>query len=88
VFGLLLVAASATLAQSGGGYDLHWSTPTAGGNAMAGASGYALTGTIARTDANAHGPMTSAGGYALSGGFWSGTHENDSIFHGGFEAAP
>ncbi len=85
----MLIAAPVSLAQSGGGYDLHWNTSAAGGGAMNGASGYTLIGTIAQPDANAHDPMTGSGSYALRGGFWVGVHEgSDEIFRNGFEAAP
>ena len=86
---MLIIAAPASLAQSGGGYDLRWSEHTAGGGQVNGANGYALTGTIARVDANAHGPMSGAGNYALNGGFWAGVHEgSDVIFRSGFEGVP
>ncbi len=56
---------------------------------MNGAGGYTLTGTIAQSDASAHGPMIGAGSYALNGAFWAGVHEgSDVIFRTGFEAAP
>jgi hypothetical protein len=82
----LLLAAPVLLAQSGGGYDLHWSTQSAGGGAMNGANGYTLHGTIARPDATAS-AMIGSGDYALRGGFWAGVHETgDRVFSNGFEA--
>jgi hypothetical protein len=70
---VLLVAAilgtSAALAQTGGGYDLTWSTIDAGGGSSAG-SGYQLSGTLGQPDAGA---LHNGGSYSLSGGFWGGT---------------
>ncbi len=55
------------LAQTGGGYDLTWSTIDGGGGASA-AGSYQLAGTLGQPDAG-----TSLGGaYTLSGGFWNG----------------
>ena len=53
-------------AQSGGGYDLTWSTIDGGGGASSGA--YSLGGTVGQPDAGA---MT-GGAYSLVGGFWGG----------------
>ena len=55
------------LAQSGGGYDLTWSTIDGGGGTSSG-GGYVLGGTVGQPDA---GTMT-GGIYTLAGGFWSG----------------
>lgn len=86
--GALLVAASAPLAQSGGGYDLRWSAQGAGGGTMSGPNGYTLAGTLARPDASAS-TQTGASAYALRGGFWAGIHETgDNVFRNGFEPAP
>jgi hypothetical protein len=55
-------------AQSGGGYDLTWSTVDGGGQESTGGE-FVLRGTVGQADA--HEPMTDAGGvYELSGGFW------------------
>jgi hypothetical protein len=62
----LLVPVSAS-AQSGGDYDLSWSTIDGGGGTSTGGN-YSLSGTIGQPDA---GTMT-GGDYALAGGFWSG----------------
>ena len=83
---LLLAGANAALAQSGGGYDLHWNVPAAGGGSMSGANGYILKGTLTQADANPAGAMTGNGGYALRGGFWHGPP--DVIFANGFDTAP
>jgi len=53
------------VAQSGGGYDLTWSTIDGGGGASSGGS-YLLGGTVGQPDAGA---MT-GGIYTLVGGFW------------------
>jgi len=86
VVGTLLILSPVLLAQSGGNYDLRWSTLTSGGGMMSGASGYSLNGAISPPDANAAGSMNGAGNYALRGGFWAGVHESsDAIFRNGFE---
>ena len=60
---LLLLAAGA-LAQTGGGFDLSWSTVDGGGGASSG--GFSLEGTIGQPDAG----TLSGGGFTLQGGFW------------------
>jgi hypothetical protein len=55
------------LAQSGGGYDLTWSTIDGGGGASSG-GGYLLGGTIGQPDSG----MMSGGVCTLVGGFWGG----------------
>jgi hypothetical protein len=62
--GVLANAPTAT-AQSGGGYDLSWSTVDGGGGQSSG-GGYTLTGTAGQPDAGAQ----SGGGYTVAGGFW------------------
>lgn len=64
---LFLLLASAALAQSGGGYDLGWSTVD-GGGAWSTGGGYALGGTAGQPDAG----LLAGGGYTLAGGFWPG----------------
>lgn len=66
----VLAWAGALLAQTGGGYDLTWSTIDGGGVMFSAAGGYELGGTIGQCDAGpAGGPMT-GGSYELVGGFW------------------
>jgi hypothetical protein len=71
-FILLLALATAlvlpVLAQTGGGYDLTWSTVDGGGATFSEGGGYKLGGTIGQPDAGA----MADGDYALSGGFWGG----------------
>ncbi len=55
-------------AQTGGGYDLTWSTLDSGGGAIA-SSGYALVGTAGQPDAIS---ALTGGGFTLAGGFWGG----------------
>jgi hypothetical protein len=64
---LALAGATTSLAQTGGGYDLTWSTIDGGGGTSAG-GGYTLTGAIGQPDAG----VMSGGGYTLTGGFWVG----------------
>ena len=56
---LLSLLSSVTLAQSGGGYDLTWSTIDGGGATWSEGGGYALGGTIGQPDAG----VLSGGGY-------------------------
>lgn len=62
-----VVLARPVQAQSGGGYDLTWSTIDGGGGASSGGA-YSLGGTAGQPDAGA---MT-GGAYTLVGGFWGG----------------
>ena len=64
----IILAASAALAQTGGGYDLTWSTIDGGGGSSTG-NGYQLAGTFGQPDA---GPTLSDRVYSLSGGLWAG----------------
>ena len=71
VVGLLVtgtVWASIAHAQTGGGYDLTWSTIDGGGYMFSTGGNYSLGGTIGQPDAGALG----GGSYTLAGGFWSG----------------
>ena len=75
---LLLLAAPAVLAQSGGGYSMacSWSTVDGGGEtfpgqaARTGSTGgsYTLGGTAGQPDAG----LLTGGSYTLGGGFWGG----------------
>jgi len=65
---LLLLAAPAVLAQSGGGYDLSWSTVDGGGEASSSGGVYILGGTAGQPDAG----LLTGGSYTLGGGFWGG----------------
>ena len=64
----LLLIGSAALAQSGGGYDLSWSTVDAGGLSFAGGGSYVLGATAGQPDAG----QLSSGDYVLGGGYWGG----------------
>jgi hypothetical protein len=63
----IFLTSTAVLAQSGGDYDLSWSTIDGGGGTSTGGD-YVLSGTIGQPDA---GEM-SGGDYELTGGFWGG----------------
>ena len=63
-------------AQTGGGYDLTWSTIDGGGGSSTG-GGYQLIGTLGQPDA---GTTLCGGGYALSGGFWSGAASGSKVY--------
>ncbi len=62
---LVLVPALA-LAQSGGPYDLSWSTIDGGGHTFSAGGSYELGGTAGQADAG----LMSGGNYELSAGFW------------------
>ena len=64
---IALSLASSALAQTGGNYDLTWSTVDGGGAATVGGP-YELAGTVGQFDAAS---TLSGGNYALEGGFWS-----------------
>jgi len=70
---LFLLAAATTIpkgivAQSGGGYELSWSTVDSGGYTFSTGGGYSLGGTAGQPDAG----LLTRGGYSLAGGFWPG----------------
>ena len=65
---LLVLLPAVALAQTGGGYDLTWSTIDGGGATWSEGGGYALGGTVGQPDAG----VLSGGGYTLAGGFWPG----------------
>jgi hypothetical protein len=73
---LLSLLASVALAQSGGGYDLTWSTVDGGGYTWSEGGGYSLGDTIGQPDAG----VLSGGGYTLAGGFWGGAVARYSIY--------
>jgi hypothetical protein len=71
VVGLLVTGAgwaSTAYAQSGGGYDLTWSTIDGGGYMFSTGGNYSLGETSGQPDAGAPG----GGSYTLAGGFWNG----------------
>jgi len=72
-----LTFTSVALAQSGGGYDLSWSTIDNGGYTWSEGSGYSLGGTVGQIDAG----MLTGERYTLAGGFWSSmlTHYDLSL---------
>ena len=64
---LLLLFTLPVLAQSGGGYDLTWSTTDGGGGSSSGGA-FSLAGTAGQPDAG----VMSGGAFTLAGGFWGG----------------
>jgi hypothetical protein len=70
------------MAQSGGGYDLHWNAQTAGGGSMSGA-GYSVIASVGQPTASAC--VTGSSGEKMRGGFWAGITEGDVIFRNGFD---
>jgi hypothetical protein len=71
-----LLSVSVARAQSGGGYDLSWSTVDGGGYTWSEGGGYSLGGTIGQPDAG----VLSGGGYTLAGGFWGGVATRYGIY--------
>ena len=65
---LLLCGIAAVHAQSGGGYDLTWSTVDGGGATFSTGGSYELGGTLGQPDAGTLGGSS----YTLVGGFWGG----------------
>lgn len=63
-----LLLGSVALAQSGGGYDLSWSTIDGGGGTWSTGGGYSLGGTAGQPDAG----LMKGGDYTLGGGLWGG----------------
>ena len=72
---VMFLAVESALAQSGGGYDLSWSTLDGGGG-QSSAGHYTLDGTIGQPDAGA----LTGGVYALTGGFWGGAAAQYRIY--------
>ncbi|CAG0932272.1 hypothetical protein TFLX_02512 [Thermoflexales bacterium] len=66
--GALAVIHTPAAAQTGGGYDLTWSTIDNGGGSATGGA-YTLNGTIGQADAG----TLIGNGYTLAGGYWSGS---------------
>jgi hypothetical protein len=72
---LALLIGSSAVAQTGGSYDLSWSTSDAGGGSSSGGS-YTLAGTLGQPDAG----VLSGGSYALNGGFWNDALVTRSVY--------
>jgi len=72
----LLLLASVARAQSGGGYDLTWSTIDGGGYTFSEGGGYSLGGTVGQPDAG----VLSGGDYTLAGGFWGGAAARYGVY--------
>lgn len=65
---LLLAGVAVAHAQTGGPYDLTWSTVDGGGATFSTGGSYTLGGTVGQPDAG----VLAGGDYTLSGGFWLG----------------
>ena len=63
-----VLSASTAFAQTGGGYDLTWSTIDGGGATSIGGA-FSLSGTIGQPDAQTP-PVMTGGTFELTGGFW------------------
>jgi hypothetical protein len=73
--GLLAVLTVPAFAQSGGNFNLSWSTVDGGGAASAGGT-FALVGTAGQPDAG----VVSSVEWSLSGGFWGGDRAVVGVF--------
>lgn len=73
---VIAIVSPRAAAQSGGGYDLTWSTIDGGGATFSTGGAYALGGTIGQADAGS----LSGGAYTLNGGFWSGASGMPNLF--------
>ena len=73
---LFSLLASVARAQSGGGYDLSWSTIDGGGTTWSEGGGYSLGGTVGQPDAG----VLSGGNYTLAGGFWGGAAARYGVY--------
>jgi len=62
-----VVGATPAASQTGGGFDLSWSTIDGGGGTFSTGGVYSLGGTIGQPDAGA----ATGGAFALTGGFWA-----------------
>ena len=62
-----ILITSFAVAQTGGGFDLTWSTVDGGGGSSSGGD-FSLSGTIGQADAGS----LSGGNFILNGGFWPG----------------
>lgn len=71
-----LLGVGAVFAQTGGGYDLTWSTIDGGGGSST-AGGYQLSGTFGQPDAWS---ASNGGEYSLSAGFWSGASPGNTVY--------
>lgn len=72
---VLLLLSLPVLAQSGGEYDLSWSTVDGGGGSRSGGV-YSLSGTAGQMDAG----VMSGGGFTLKGGFWLGGGPEPNLY--------
>lgn len=62
---MFILITSFAVAQTGGGFDLTWSTVDGGGGSSSGGD-FSLSGTIGQADAGS----LSGGNFTLNGGFW------------------
>ncbi|MCX8062806.1 MAG: hypothetical protein N3D16_09510 [Anaerolineales bacterium] len=63
-------------AQSGGGFELTWSTVEGGGATFSTGGGYTVGGTIGQMDAG----VLQGGSYLLAGGFWIGGMSRSAVY--------
>ena len=84
VVALLVAFAALAYAQTGGGYDLSWSTVDGGGGTFSTGGTYELGGTIGQPDAG----TLSGGAYSLEGGFWGAAASTLLVGHVTWQGRP
>ncbi len=72
---MALLIVSSVAAQSGGTYDLSWSTIDNGGGSSSGGN-YTVEGTLGQPDTG----VLSGGGYTVNGGFWFSTGVSYQVY--------
>ena len=77
VFASLLIITANADAQSGGTYELMWSTIDSGGATFSTGGVYELGGTIGQPDASNN---MSSGNFGLAGGFWASVNVLSKLF--------
>jgi hypothetical protein len=73
----IIANATSTHAQSGGTYELTWSTIDGGGATFSTGGTYELGGTIGQPDASNN---MSGGNFGLAGGFWTSVNVLSKLF--------
>lgn len=73
---VLTLSSAVVFAQTGGGYDLSWSTVDGGGGTSSGGS-FSLSGTVGQPDAS---QAMTGGTYTLQGGFWAGVPPTYDVY--------
>ena len=84
---LITVPAAIAIAQSGGGFDLTWSTVDGGGLMNSTGGTFSLSGTIGQPDAQVP-PVMTGGSFEVTGGGFGGTFTSTLCRMKSFEIGP